>query len=263
VSVEQALLAAVYADPSNDEPRLVYMDWLVERGDPRGEYIGLQLARHRSSSGELQRKEARREQALYEAHLTEWLGELREIVAVEPQQASELRAARNRWPVPPMFERGFLATATIRGDALAARTELARDPSLGTVIELCGDVDGIPCEDLPNLRRLRPRAGGPNNELIGWMDLVVRAPHLERIACNHTAVVRRDGALVVRITAGHVVRRGERSWFGGLYERSGAGWTIEFVTVRNGNPATHTKAIAKIRRELKSYTVTHVVDDAI
>jgi uncharacterized protein (TIGR02996 family) len=39
---EDDLLAAVVAEPTADAPRLVYADWLMERGDPRGELIRLQ-----------------------------------------------------------------------------------------------------------------------------------------------------------------------------------------------------------------------------
>jgi uncharacterized protein (TIGR02996 family) len=35
-----ALLQAVLASPDDDTPRLVYADWLEERGDPRGEFSG-------------------------------------------------------------------------------------------------------------------------------------------------------------------------------------------------------------------------------
>jgi uncharacterized protein (TIGR02996 family) len=43
---EQELLEAVYAAPDDDGPRLVYADWLQERGDPWGELIVLQLAKN-------------------------------------------------------------------------------------------------------------------------------------------------------------------------------------------------------------------------
>jgi uncharacterized protein (TIGR02996 family) len=43
-STEQRLLEAVWADPQDDEARLVYADWLIERGDPRGELIALQCS---------------------------------------------------------------------------------------------------------------------------------------------------------------------------------------------------------------------------
>jgi uncharacterized protein (TIGR02996 family) len=38
---EQAFLRAVLADPHDSLPRLVYADWLEERGDPRGEFLRL------------------------------------------------------------------------------------------------------------------------------------------------------------------------------------------------------------------------------
>lgn len=38
-------LEAIYADPAADGPRLVYADWLMERGDHLGEFIALQIAR--------------------------------------------------------------------------------------------------------------------------------------------------------------------------------------------------------------------------
>jgi uncharacterized protein (TIGR02996 family) len=39
---EAALLAAVRAAPDDDGPKLVYADWLIERGDPRGELVALE-----------------------------------------------------------------------------------------------------------------------------------------------------------------------------------------------------------------------------
>lgn len=42
-SDEQQLLEAIWRDPTDDAARQVYADWLLERGDPRGEIINLQL----------------------------------------------------------------------------------------------------------------------------------------------------------------------------------------------------------------------------
>lgn len=39
---EAAFLAAIAAAPGDPTPRLVYADWLEERGDPRAEFIRLQ-----------------------------------------------------------------------------------------------------------------------------------------------------------------------------------------------------------------------------
>ncbi len=47
---EPKLRAAIIADPDADEPRLVYADWLMERGDVRGELIRLQCAKPSSET---------------------------------------------------------------------------------------------------------------------------------------------------------------------------------------------------------------------
>lgn len=41
---EDGFLTAIKADPNDDVPRLVYADWLEERGDPRAHFIRLHLA---------------------------------------------------------------------------------------------------------------------------------------------------------------------------------------------------------------------------
>jgi uncharacterized protein (TIGR02996 family) len=41
MNLEQAFLDAILADPSNFTPRLIFMDWLDEQGDPRGELLRL------------------------------------------------------------------------------------------------------------------------------------------------------------------------------------------------------------------------------
>ncbi len=70
---EAELLAAIYAAPEDDDPRLVYGDWLSERGDPRGEMIVLQIAKAR---GKLSREQAARERDLVAGHGAAWLAPL-------------------------------------------------------------------------------------------------------------------------------------------------------------------------------------------
>jgi uncharacterized protein (TIGR02996 family) len=41
---EEAFLRAVREAPGDDTPRLVYADWLEERGDPRGDYLRAEIA---------------------------------------------------------------------------------------------------------------------------------------------------------------------------------------------------------------------------
>ncbi|MEO8699108.1 MAG: TIGR02996 domain-containing protein [Kofleriaceae bacterium] len=81
------LFAAVYAHPDDDGPRAVLADLLQEQGDPRGEFIALQLARGRDG------KRTRREAALLKEHGRQWLG------AIAPAIPKD----------GVVFERGFLA----------------------------------------------------------------------------------------------------------------------------------------------------------
>lgn len=60
-----ALLAAVYAAPADDAPRRVYADFLLEQGDPRGEFIALQLAGDAAS--------LKKADALQKKHDKDWL----------------------------------------------------------------------------------------------------------------------------------------------------------------------------------------------
>jgi uncharacterized protein (TIGR02996 family) len=86
-------LRAIIEDPDDDALRLVYADWLEERGQAaRAEFIRIQCGLARSP-GDAALKA--REQELLEAHQVEWLGTLR------------------RWAVRWTFRRGFLAEVTV------------------------------------------------------------------------------------------------------------------------------------------------------
>jgi uncharacterized protein (TIGR02996 family) len=111
---EDALLAAVFAAPDDDEPRRIYADWLVRRGDPRGELIQLQLARRAAPPS---RDAVRREKALLDEHKTTWLGPL---------------AAMIKTP-KAVFERGFLDACALKGTWVQ---RLDDDPRWATVRSL-------------------------------------------------------------------------------------------------------------------------------
>ena len=59
--------AAVYAAPADDAPRLVLADALLEQGEPRGEFLSLQLRTKKSPA------ETKREKALLKEHGPHWL----------------------------------------------------------------------------------------------------------------------------------------------------------------------------------------------
>ncbi len=113
------LVAAIYADPDDDAPRHVLADYLSDRGDPRGEFISLQLARGRNDV------RIARELELQQAHAAAWLGAIAAVVDVR----------RSR------FERGFLSQAVIVPNTKKQLRKLAREPGWATVERF---VHGVP-----------------------------------------------------------------------------------------------------------------------
>ena len=81
-------LAAIRAAPNDDGPRLVYADWLLERGDPRGELIILQC-------GSQTEETKRRARELLQLHQTQWLGAVAYVTRTQ------------------IWERGFLVAAEL------------------------------------------------------------------------------------------------------------------------------------------------------
>jgi uncharacterized protein (TIGR02996 family) len=92
MSDEDGLLAAIWAEPHDDTPRLVYADWLDENGQsPRAEFIRVQIELARRDPWDDHAVElTAREGALSDLHAAEWKAKL-------PQ----------RWHSSP-FHRGFL-----------------------------------------------------------------------------------------------------------------------------------------------------------
>ncbi len=95
---DRAILQAILDAPEDDAPRLVYADWLEERGAPgdaeRAEFIRLQLAMALLRRGEPKWMDLRRrEYALWLAHRQGWVSDLPKLA---------------RWECRPEFERGFV-----------------------------------------------------------------------------------------------------------------------------------------------------------
>lgn len=117
-----ALLAEIYAHPDDDAARSVYADYLQDKGDPRGEFIALQLAD----------AQPERQAELLKEYTARWLGPM----------ATQIKRTGLVW------ERGFV----VAGEALY--TEEPPDPAWRLVRELVGDTplhDGHP---MPSLRTL-------------------------------------------------------------------------------------------------------------
>jgi len=118
----ETLLADIYANPTDDAPRLVYADLLLEHGDPRGELIMLQLDR---GDGE----PTAREQELLKKHGKAWLG------ALAPALSWGRGYAGTR------FRRGFVAVADIILSVGKKLEPIRTDPAWSTVEELDGSWD--------------------------------------------------------------------------------------------------------------------------
>lgn len=99
----EALLEEVLAHPDEDAPRLVYADWLSDRGDPRGELISVQCELDKTRDPDRFLELEARQVALLSAHGAEWVGRL-------AQEALQVQ-----------FRRGFVEQVTVLdAGALAA-----------------------------------------------------------------------------------------------------------------------------------------------
>lgn len=122
-----ALWQAVYQDPANLDVRRVLADALMAEGDPRGEFIALQLSDDR--------KAGREAAALLDAHIDEWTGA---IPGLE-------RGSR-------VFERGFLTEARV---VVGSVEGLLNRPELRTIERLTLQTGGDPAPVLDRLPVLR------------------------------------------------------------------------------------------------------------
>src|SRR5437868_372408 len=73
ITEEEALLLAINADRSNDGPLQMYADYLTSRGDPRGEFVALQL---RIARGEGTTQMEKMEADLWKTHRHQWTREI-------------------------------------------------------------------------------------------------------------------------------------------------------------------------------------------
>src|SRR5256885_1719791 len=84
---QRALWSAILANPLDDAPRLVYADWLQERGDEeRGEFIRVQIELENLGPDRRTGRKRRpaleaREKGLLAAHRDEWLAPFSGAVA--------------------------------------------------------------------------------------------------------------------------------------------------------------------------------------
>lgn len=152
-TLRQALEAALLDQPDDVATHMAYADHLLDQGDPRGEFIQVQLALEDPARSPARREALRRREAeLLEQHQRAWLGEevadlfagrganaLMEQFGFDyvPHEPFELRFTRG-WVEQLRLEtlNGALAAALGRSPAL----RLLRDLSLG---DGCHDEDAL------------------------------------------------------------------------------------------------------------------------
>lgn len=133
---------AVYANPGDDGARQVLADVLIEAGDPRGEFIALQMQQRRSRKAELKLER------LFERHRARFLGPLAGVVSARGQ----------------VWENGFLVECGITLDG-----RLIDEPSLSTLrtVHLLNREAEVPLELLgPHCRNVRAVHGVPRQAVV-------------------------------------------------------------------------------------------------
>ncbi|HEY7423025.1 MAG TPA: WGR domain-containing protein [Gemmataceae bacterium] len=129
-SLREALEDALVANPADLAAHMAYADYLQEQGNPRGEYIQVQLALEDPSRSPAERKELqKREAKLFKQHGREWLGELAPYLIDKQQEAK-----RREWDPDAgyvfQFRRGWLDSLELTNYRLAFTRILARAPQM-------------------------------------------------------------------------------------------------------------------------------------
>jgi uncharacterized protein (TIGR02996 family) len=149
----QDLIAGVIERPDDESPRLVYADWLIEKGDARGEFISMQVALARRGLDPQRRLEFKKRCAQLEVSVAAWRAPAGDLQVV--------------------FRRGFIEEVT--GDAgiflKQADALFAAEPVRRVTLDGLDEAQARQIARAPWLSRLR--------------HLTVRRPSKDRDAASH------------------------------------------------------------------------------
>jgi uncharacterized protein (TIGR02996 family) len=207
LSTGDRLEKALIDDPDNLSLHAVYADWLMEQGDPRGEFSQVQLALEDAKLAPSRRKKAEsRCKELLEAHTRTWLGGLAEFL-LDQKDVDDY--ARQQFGGNTLgFRRGWLSEIHISRLTVAFARALVRAPEIRLLRSLSISHDAVEpagsyprgkdnpsrspnaavhvllgCPFLGNLRGFHlgnyGAAGPPCGETAA--DLVARMPRLESL----------------------------------------------------------------------------------
>jgi uncharacterized protein (TIGR02996 family) len=106
-SLREALEQALVENPDDIAAHMAYADYLQEQGDPRGEFIQVQLALEDPNRSAKERKNLQqREAKLLKAHQAEWLGDF----AQQPVPKDKKKRPQGNPDIRIAFRRGWLDT---------------------------------------------------------------------------------------------------------------------------------------------------------
>jgi uncharacterized protein (TIGR02996 family) len=189
----EGFLQAILEEPDNDDVRLIYADWLQEQGDPRGEFIHLQVRRARRPAGEpVPEAESKREQQLREDHQREWVGELHGIVArcdfergfvasVALTASRFLQHAERIFRLAPLVRHARLSDVTASLAALVDCPYLGRLASLDVERNNLRDRGVIALAGSAHVANLTVLKLGQNSIAVDGAEALARSPHLTRL----------------------------------------------------------------------------------
>ncbi|MBY0460193.1 MAG: TIGR02996 domain-containing protein [Gemmataceae bacterium] len=191
---EAALLAAIAANPEEDTPRLVYADYLDERGDKlaaaRAEFIRLQVMLYRAPADTLEVRVARtRANGLLELFAAPW------GFPIQTSYRFEYKVRR-----------GFIDEVTApAADAPRVCALLEREPVLRLTVTRDGrpalpgaPVDALDVPSLEKVRHLELRSGGWNGEAVAAVFAYKHLPPLTSFALSHVLIRPGDVESLVR-----------------------------------------------------------------
>jgi uncharacterized protein (TIGR02996 family) len=186
---EDAFLRTILEHPDEDTPRLVYADWLQERGNPWGEYIRCAvLAAQKKTPAAQRRKLSGRADELLAAHGEQWLSPVLDRAQTELERGFvttfELEHATDPptdSAVAPLADRPIFALAAKHvGQRYLYRhfSLLARLPRLGCLGKLTWEGHAFGCD------KEAPNYDAPEGPLGA---LFMASPHLAGLTELHVA----------------------------------------------------------------------------
>jgi uncharacterized protein (TIGR02996 family) len=131
-TLRDALESALVENPDDLATHYAYADYLQEQGDPRGEFIQVQLALEEPRRTEAERRKllARAKELLRE-HEREWLGILADYLFPPREELEWAWSRQIQSPTEHHFARGWLDSLALRDSA-----EFGRCTELGSLLSL-------------------------------------------------------------------------------------------------------------------------------